>query len=212
MRAERFSQIPHPFSMLRVFRAMSYGLGFLGLLPQRLRWFHADVIPQRGKLFHASTLPPDSVGSDNETVRHLPGECRELRGDGPLQPIASQPGIVSSAWKLHGTRWPRKRTGSTARHRWRSRQLIDSGTPRAAPEFIAGTLPGNHNGATDAPAGAVRHQGFRAYVLLSSPLLISSMQASTARSRVKCLASPTTFGPPSVLGYMIQRHIPGRSS
>jgi hypothetical protein len=28
----------------------------------------------------------------------------------------------------------------------------------------------------------------------------------------QCLASPTTFGPSSVLGYMIQRHIPGRSS
>ena len=42
-------------------------------------------------------------------------------------------------------------------------------------------------------------------------LLISSMQAATARSRVPNLASPTIVGPFSI-GNMVQRHLPGWSS
>jgi hypothetical protein len=33
----------HAFSVLGVFRAQSYSLGFLSLLPERLRWFHSTL-------------------------------------------------------------------------------------------------------------------------------------------------------------------------
>ncbi len=64
----------------------------------------------------------------SDTYRANAENCAEMAAASDSEPAR----IVSSAWKLHGSRWPRKGTGSTARHRWRSHQLIDSNPMTAA--------------------------------------------------------------------------------